>query len=103
MPTRPSATIPEILDIVLLEETARRIRAETPYKSTRAFPAVSEHELMQARARHMLRGSQAHISAEPGMRRKRVQPRGSRNCMEADCSRTISANKSHCFAHQGAN
>lgn len=37
---------------------------------------------------------QVHTSPVPGTRRKRVQPKGSRECM--GCGKKISANKSHC-------
>lgn len=55
--------------------------------------------LYRARGREMLTGAQVHIDATPGMKRKRVQPRGSKDCI--GCGTTISANKSHCARCNG--
>ena len=55
--------------------------------------AIAKVYLM--RSRRMLQGAAVHIDPTPGMKRKRVQPRGSRECQ--GCGRTIGANKSHCW------
>lgn len=59
--------------------------------------ALAVKQIQTMRARHMLRGADIHVSADRTLKRKRIQPRGSRPCL-GSCGRLISANKSACAA-----